>query len=87
MYTTSILLGSTYNIPVLIWITETFPFVPPLAYVKPTSSMAIKVSKHVDANGRVFLPYLHEWNHVSSDVFLQTVGHDISTNHTVTVNS
>lgn len=25
----------------------------------------IKTGKHIDANGKIYLPYLHEWKHVS----------------------
>ncbi|EDO39177.1 predicted protein [Nematostella vectensis] len=60
--------GSTYNIPVCIFLQETHPFIPPLVYVRPTSTMAIKVSKHVDNNGRVFLPYLTDWSHPRSEI-------------------
>ena len=56
--------GVTYNIPVCIWLQESHPKVAPLVFVKPTSSMAIKPSHHVDTNGKVYLPFLHEWSHV-----------------------
>lgn len=59
-------LGAVYNIPVCIFIQERHPFVPPIVYVRPTNTMAIKASKHVDNTGRVFLPYLAEWSHVST---------------------
>lgn len=44
---------------------DTHPYNAPLAYVKPTSDMQIKVSQYVDHNGKIYLPYLHEWNPVS----------------------
>ena len=28
----------------------------------------VKVSKHVDAAGKIYLPYLHEWAHPASDL-------------------
>ena len=56
--------GVTYNIPVCVWLQENYPHVPPLVFVKPTSSMAIKPTRHVDTNGKVNLPFLHEWSHV-----------------------
>jgi len=40
-----------------------------MVFVKPTSTMQIKPGRHVDANGRVYLPYLHEWKHVSEEIF------------------
>ncbi|XP_064490232.1 tumor susceptibility gene 101 protein-like [Ornithodoros turicata] len=60
--------GSTYNIPVCVWLLETHPYNSPMCYVKPTAYMQIKVSRHVDHTGRVFLPYLHEWNPSTSDL-------------------
>jgi len=56
--------GVTYNIPVCVWLQEKHPYVPPLVFVRPTSTMAIKASQHVDTNGRVYHPFLHEWNYV-----------------------
>ncbi|XP_077998727.1 uncharacterized protein LOC144451699 [Glandiceps talaboti] len=60
--------GGTYNIPVCFWLINTHPYNAPMVFVKPTSEMLVKPSKHVDANGRVYLPYLHEWRHPSSDL-------------------
>ena len=56
--------GKSYNIPIGIYLNESHPNFPPITYVKPTSSMELKVSSHVDQTGRVFLPYLHDWNKV-----------------------
>ncbi|CAH4029087.1 tumor susceptibility gene 101 protein [Pieris brassicae] len=53
--------GAYYNIPVCIWLMDTHPQNAPLCFVKPTTDMSIKVSKFVDSNGKVYLPYLHEW--------------------------
>ena len=61
----SLVLGSTYNIPVCMWLLDSHPYNPPMAYVKPTSTMQIKPGQHVDSNGKVYLPYLHDWRHVS----------------------
>ncbi|KAL9984660.1 hypothetical protein ACROYT_G006981 [Oculina patagonica] len=60
--------GVTYNIPVCVWLQENHPYVPPLVFVKPTSTMAIKSSQHVDTNGKVYHPFLHEWNYPRSDL-------------------
>ncbi|XP_040067009.1 tumor susceptibility gene 101 protein isoform X3 [Ixodes scapularis] len=60
--------GNVYNIPVCVWLLDTHPYNSPMCYVKPTAYMQIKVSRHVDQTGRVFLPYLHEWNPNSSDL-------------------
>ncbi|XP_057603956.1 tumor susceptibility gene 101 protein isoform X4 [Hippopotamus amphibius kiboko] len=60
--------GNTYNIPICLWLLDTYPYNPPICFVKPTSSMTIKTGKHVDANGKIYLPYLHEWKHPQSDL-------------------
>ncbi|KAI5630793.1 UEV domain-containing protein [Phthorimaea operculella] len=58
--------GAYYNIPICIWLMDTHPQNAPLCFVKPTPDMSIKVSKYVDSNGKVYLPYLHEWTHNGS---------------------
>ncbi|KAJ8247271.1 hypothetical protein GJAV_G00244400 [Gymnothorax javanicus] len=61
--------GNVYNIPVRLWLLDTYPYNPPICFVKPTSAMMIKTGKHIDANGKIYLPYLHEWKHPQSDLF------------------
>ncbi len=51
-----------------LWILDTHPLHAPMAFVRPTADMQIRVSKHVDQNGRVYLPYLHEWSEANSDI-------------------
>ncbi|XP_064168754.1 tumor susceptibility gene 101 protein-like isoform X2 [Anguilla rostrata] len=61
--------GNVYNIPVCLWLMDTHPYNPPICFVKPTSAMMIKTGKHIDANGKIYLPYLHEWKHPQSDLY------------------
>ncbi|KAJ7568205.1 hypothetical protein O6H91_01G023200 [Diphasiastrum complanatum] len=51
-----------YNIPVTIWLLESYPRSAPLVYVTPTRDMIIK-PRHprVDASGMVSVPYLQQW--------------------------
>lgn len=58
--------GNTYNIPVRFWILDSHPFAPPICFLKPTANMGITVGKHVDAHGRIYLPYLQNWSHPKS---------------------
>lgn len=44
---------------------DTHPNNAPMCYVKPTVDMHIKVSMFVDHNGKIYLPYLHDWVPVS----------------------
>eukprot|EP01035_Chromulina_nebulosa_P033404 gene33404-44726_t len=60
-----------YNIPVELFLLEKYPYEPPKLYVRPTSNMTIKSNhKHVDMEGLVFLPYLHDWKLESNLVSL-----------------
>uniref|UniRef100_A0A3Q4GPC8 Tumor susceptibility 101a n=2 Tax=Neolamprologus brichardi TaxID=32507 RepID=A0A3Q4GPC8_NEOBR len=61
--------SNVYNIPVCLWLLDTYPYNPPICFVKPTSAMMIKTGKHIDANGKIYLPYLHEWKHPQSDLY------------------
>ncbi|KAL8489654.1 hypothetical protein ACS0TY_025524 [Phlomoides rotata] len=52
--------GATYNIPVIIWLMESYPHHAPLVFVNPTRDMMIK-RQHpfVSPNGVVSVPYIH----------------------------
>ncbi|KAK9065452.1 hypothetical protein SSX86_014851 [Deinandra increscens subsp. villosa] len=59
----------TYNIPVLIWLTETYPRNPPLVFVNPTRDMVIRRSHpFVNQSGLVWIPYLENWVFPSSNL-------------------
>lgn len=58
----------TYNIPIGIFVSDRHPFEAPICYVRPTKDMMIKTSIHVDASGRVYMPYLSEWKPNTSDL-------------------
>ncbi|XP_069659803.1 ubiquitin-conjugating enzyme E2 variant 3 isoform X2 [Haliaeetus albicilla] len=60
--------GNSYNIPIHLWILDSHPFAPPICFLKPTVNMGILVGKHVDAHGRIYLPYLQNWSHPKSNV-------------------
>ncbi|NXY90675.1 UEVLD enzyme, partial [Alcedo cyanopectus] len=60
--------GNSYNIPIRLWILDSHPFAPPICFLKPTVNMGISVGRHVDAQGRIYLPYLQNWSHPKSTV-------------------
>ncbi|XP_068117855.1 ubiquitin-conjugating enzyme E2 variant 3 [Hyperolius riggenbachi] len=60
--------GNSYNIPICLWVLDSHPFAPPLCFLKPTESMGIRVGKHIDAQGRIYLPYLQNWSHPKSTI-------------------
>ncbi|GAB0100217.1 tumor susceptibility gene 101 [Sergentomyia squamirostris] len=57
-----------YHIPICITLMDTHPNNAPMCYVKPTADMHIKVNQFVDHNGKIYLPYLHDWQPHSSDL-------------------
>ncbi|XP_055049267.2 ubiquitin-conjugating enzyme E2 variant 3 isoform X1 [Misgurnus anguillicaudatus] len=60
--------GHSYNLPILLWLLDSFPFTPPICFLRPTSNMVIREGKHVDSKGRIYLPGLHNWDHPKSSV-------------------
>jgi len=60
--------GTTYHIPICIWLMDTHPNNAPICYVKPTVDMRIKMSMYVDHNGKIYLPYLHNWAPTTSNL-------------------
>ncbi|KAF8403569.1 hypothetical protein HHK36_011673 [Tetracentron sinense] len=58
-----------YNIPIVVWLMETYPRHPPCVYVAPTRDMIIKrPHPHVNPSGLVSIPYLHNWIYPSSNL-------------------
>ncbi|GAA0139436.1 ubiquitin-protein ligase [Lithospermum erythrorhizon] len=61
--------NSTYNIPIIIWLLETYPRHAPLVFVNPTRDMVIKRNHpFVNASGVVKIPYLDNWIFPSSNL-------------------
>uniref|UniRef100_A0A8C2IRF6 Zgc:123278 n=1 Tax=Cyprinus carpio TaxID=7962 RepID=A0A8C2IRF6_CYPCA len=57
-----------YNIPVSLWLKESYPRTAPICYVKPTPEMVIVTSRHVSSDGEILMPYLDEWRHTQCDL-------------------
>ncbi|XP_022742679.1 protein ELC-like [Durio zibethinus] len=61
--------GVTYNIPIIIWLMESYPRHPPVVYVNPTRDMIIKRPHPcVTPSGLVSIPYLQNWIYPSSNL-------------------
>ncbi|XP_031503503.1 protein ELC-like [Nymphaea colorata] len=59
----------TYNIPVVIWLTEHYPRQYPCVFVNPTRDMLIRpCHAHVDPSGLVSVPYMQSWTFPSSNL-------------------
>ncbi|KAL9660407.1 hypothetical protein QQ045_025220 [Rhodiola kirilowii] len=62
-------MGVTYQIPIIVWLIETYPRHPPCVYVNPTRDMVIKrPHPFVNPNGAVSIPYLQNWIYPSSNL-------------------
>ena len=44
---------------------DSHPYNAPMCFLKPTPYMRIKISRYVDHNGKIYMPYLHDWSPVS----------------------
>ncbi|OQE38686.1 hypothetical protein PENCOP_c008G00639 [Penicillium coprophilum] len=53
--------GTTYRFPIALWIPNTYPREPPIAYVTPTQDMTVRVGQHVTLEGQVYHHYLAHW--------------------------
>ena len=52
-----------YNIPIDLFLPESYPRVVPKLYVRPTANMVVHPNHpHVDKEGLVYLPYLADWH-------------------------
>ncbi|KAF7661027.1 hypothetical protein LDENG_00271000 [Lucifuga dentata] len=60
--------AKNYNIPVCLWLEESYPQTAPICYVRPTCEMMIIRRNHITSNGEVLLPYLEEWKHGECDL-------------------
>ena len=55
--------GNTYQLLMDIYLISGYPIRPPVAYVRLAPNMYLKENhKHVGSDGKVYLPYLHEWH-------------------------
>lgn len=51
---------NSYNIPVSVWLEESYPQSSPIVYVRPTQEMMIVKRTFISSNGEVLLPYLED---------------------------
>lgn len=55
--------GQTYQLLVDLYLPPGYPHRPPVSFVRLTENMYLKENHmHVGPDGKVYLPYLHEWN-------------------------
>ncbi|GAB7322198.1 hypothetical protein MBLNU13_g03202t1 [Cladosporium sp. NU13] len=54
--------GATYRFPIKIWVPQAYPQESPIVYVTPGRDMLVRPGQHVGVEGRVYHPYLRDWN-------------------------
>jgi ESCRT-I complex subunit TSG101 len=66
--------GQTYQLLMDIYLVPAYPMRPPVCYVRLAPNMYLKENhKHVAQDGKVYLPYLHEWNAATHNLVEMTV--------------
>lgn len=53
--------GATYRYPLNIWVPHGYPRESPTVFVVPSQDMAVRPGQHVSIEGRVYHPYLAQW--------------------------
>ncbi|GAA5822730.1 hypothetical protein JCM11251_004358 [Rhodosporidiobolus azoricus] len=53
--------SNTYHCPIAFWLPLDFPAKPPVVFIVPSETLAVKKGKHVDPSGRVNVGYLEQW--------------------------
>ena len=67
--------GSSYNLPISIWLLHGHPHQVPKVYVNRPTPMEINLNNYVDDIGRVHTPYLTEWSEESKSNLIPLVEH------------
>jgi ubiquitin-protein ligase len=61
--------GNEYQLLTDIYLPAGYPVRPPVAFIRLAEHMYLKENhRHVGADGKVYLPYLHEWNQSSHNL-------------------
>ncbi|KAK0867857.1 Suppressor protein stp22 of temperature-sensitive alpha-factor receptor and arginine permease [Friedmanniomyces endolithicus] len=53
--------GTVYRFPVKLWVPQSYPQEPPIVYITPGRDMLVRPGQHVAVDGRVYHPYLRDW--------------------------
>ncbi|BGP37815.1 Suppressor protein stp22 of temperature-sensitive alpha-factor receptor and arginine permease [Rhodotorula kratochvilovae] len=69
--------ASTYHCPLRLWLPLDFPSRPPIVYVVPSETLAVRKGRNVDASGKVGVPYLDNWERKSEGCSLMSLIADL----------
>lgn len=66
--------GNTYQLLVDMYLVPAYPNRPPVCYVRLAPNMYLKENhRHVGSDGKVYMPYLHEWKPATHNLVEMTV--------------
>lgn len=66
--------GTTYQLLLDMYLVPAYPQQPPVCYVRLAPSMYLKENhRHVGSDGKVYVPYLHEWRPATHNLVEMTV--------------
>ncbi|KAK3672442.1 Suppressor protein stp22 of temperature-sensitive alpha-factor receptor and arginine permease [Recurvomyces mirabilis] len=53
--------GAAYKFPIKIWLPKAYPQEVPVLFVTPGGDMLVRPGQHVGVDGRIYHPYLRDW--------------------------
>ncbi|GAA5903824.1 uncharacterized protein JCM6883_001996 [Sporobolomyces salmoneus] len=56
---------NVYHCPIVFWLPLDYPSTPPIVFILPSETLAVRKGKNVDAGGRVNVQYLEQWSRKS----------------------
>ncbi|GAA5983457.1 hypothetical protein JCM5350_007657 [Sporobolomyces pararoseus] len=65
--------ANTYHCPIVFWLPLDFPSTPPIVFILPSETLAVRKGKNVDAGGRVNVQYLEQWSRKSEGCTLMSL--------------
>ncbi|GAA5877439.1 hypothetical protein JCM16303_003332 [Sporobolomyces ruberrimus] len=57
--------ANVYHCPIVFWLPLDYPTTPPIVFILPSETLAVRKGKNVDAGGRVNVQYLEQWSRKS----------------------
>ncbi|GAA5932661.1 uncharacterized protein JCM15063_002170 [Sporobolomyces koalae] len=68
---------NVYHCPIVFWLPLDFPSTPPIVFILPSETLAVRKGKNVDAGGRVTTQYLDQWSRKSEACSLLALIEDL----------
>ncbi|GAA5830468.1 hypothetical protein JCM5353_005856 [Sporobolomyces roseus] len=65
--------ANVYHCPIVFWLPLDFPSTPPIVFILPSETLAVRKGKNVDAGGRVTVQYIEQWSRKSEGCSLSAL--------------